>query len=84
MLIHGSGERYIGTFVRGRLEGQVRIYYNDSRCGLKFEGEFKNGKQHGEGVAYKSDGTGSVDFQGVYEDGSVKVKLDASTSDLSR
>ena len=42
MLTHGSGEKYMGTFVNGKLEGQVRIYYNDSR--VKFEGEFKAGK----------------------------------------
>ena len=38
MLIHGNGEKYVGTFVNGKLDGHVRIYYNDSRLGVKYDG----------------------------------------------
>jgi hypothetical protein len=83
MLTHGNGERYVGCFYSGRLEGTVRVYYNDSRQGVKFEGEFRGGKQHGHGVAFKEDGTGA-EFEGDYVDGSMKVKQPVAPETIAR
>jgi len=39
---HGTKERYIGTFIDGKLDGAVQIHA--LKGGLLFEGDFKFGK----------------------------------------
>ena len=65
----GNGEKFIGFWNDGKLNGQARIYYNNGT--IKFEGEFKDGKQHGNGKMYKQNGNFHLDAD--FEDGSIKV-----------
>lgn len=84
MLIKGSGERYIGTFFKGKLNGpRIKIYFNDSRLGIKFEGEFKDGLPHGMGISYKPDGSGA-EFEEHNENGSVKIKKEVTDESYAR
>jgi antitoxin component YwqK of YwqJK toxin-antitoxin module len=42
MLKMGNGEKYIGHFQNGKLNGEAKIYLANGA--LKFEGKFKDGK----------------------------------------
>jgi hypothetical protein len=54
---HGQGmlthrdQRYIGTFVKGKLEGTVQIHTIEGE--IRFEGDYSQGKINGHGIQFK-------------------------------
>ena len=48
-----GGDRYEGTFVNGKFDGEMSVYYSDGR---KFRGMYKNGMRNGKAIEMSKEG----------------------------
>ena len=71
---YSNGNRFIGSFNAGRVEGKGEYLYQDGR---KFTGSFKNGIRQGYGVFQYHDQT---TYLGNYSDG---VRVDSGVKEYS-
>lgn len=64
ILMDTDGNKLIGTFLNGKLEGFAEAEFKD---GDKFSGIYKNGERNGKGKLVHSDGM--IEFEGEFKDG---------------
>lgn len=63
ILLMDNGERYVGHFSQGQMEGLGSWYYTD---GSRYTGNWKAGKRHGEGTLHRPK---AEDESGYWSDG---------------
>lgn len=59
-----------GKYVKGRMTGKGKEYYNNEENSLRFEGNFVNGKKKGKGTSFYPNG--NVEYSGTYDSGKFK------------
>ena len=67
-MTYADGDKYVGTWVEGKMNGQGTYVYAD---GDKYEGEWREDKRHGKGtVTYRGqDGSIVEQYQGDWHEG---------------
>ena len=63
---YDNGDKYVGSFVNDRRQGQGTYYYNS---GNRYEGEWKEGKKHGQGTFYFNNGNR---YEGEWKEGKMQ------------